>query len=93
MHIKELEKLFKSLGNKRRLRIIKLLFKNEELTVSDIAAALKLSIKATSKHLLHLLNTDLLEKEQRSKNVYYKISSFENSLIKMVINHTHHSSE
>lgn len=93
MRVKELEKLFKSLGNRRRLRIIKLLLRNDELAVSDIAQMMKLSVRSTSKHLLHLLNTDLLEKEQRSKNVYYKIPDSADQLMKNLISHIHHSHE
>ena len=93
MKIKELEKLFKSLGNRRRLKIIKLLLKNEELAVSDIARELKLSLKATSKHLLNLLNSDILEKEQKWKNVYYAVPDSHEFLLKTVINHIHHSNE
>lgn len=93
MRVKELEKLFKSLGNRRRLQIVKLLLKNNSLTVSDIAGEIKLSIRSTSKHLLHLLNVDVLEKEQRSKNVYYKISKSIDQLISGLIIHIHHSHE
>lgn len=93
MRIKELEKLFKVLGNKRRLQIVRLLLKNNELTVSDIASDIRLSFKATSKHLLQLFQVDILEKGQRSKNVYYKIADSLNQVIKNVISHIHHSSE
>ena len=91
MRIKELEKLFKSLGNKRRLQIITLLLSGDKLTVSDIAGKIKLSVRSTSKHLLHLLNVELLEKEQHSKNVYYKVSNSTDQLIKDLITHVHHS--
>lgn len=93
MRIKELEKLFKVLGNKRRLQIVRLLLKKDELTVSDIASDIRLSFKATSKHLLQLFQVDILEKGQRSKNVYYKITDSLNQVIKSVISHIHHSSE
>ncbi|OGY64431.1 MAG: hypothetical protein A3I89_03295 [Candidatus Harrisonbacteria bacterium RIFCSPLOWO2_02_FULL_41_11] len=93
MHIKELEKLFKTLGNKRRLRIIKLLLNDGEITVSDVASIIKLSLKATSKHLLNLFNAEIVEKEQRSKNVYYKIPKHLNQPIKDLISHIHHSHE
>ena len=93
MRIKELEKLFKVLGNKRRLQIVRLLLKKDELTVSDIASDIRLSFKATSKHLLQLFQVDILEKEQRSKNIYYKIADSLNQVIKNVISHIYHSSE
>ena len=93
MKLQELEKLFKALGNKRRLKITKSLLERGELSVSDIASEIKLSFKAVSKHLLKLFNVELLEKEQRSKNVFYKVPKDLNSLIKVLISHIHHSSE
>ena len=93
MRTKELEKLFRALGNKRRLRIIKLFFKDGEISVSDVASAIKLSLKATSRHLLNLFNAEVIEREQRSKNVYYKIPNHLNQPIKDLINHIHHSNE
>jgi len=93
MRIKELEKLFKSLGNRRRLKIIKLLLIDNELTVSDIAKELKISIKAASKHLLNLFNSEVLEREQKWKSAYYKVADNHESLLKNLINHIYHSSE
>ena len=49
--IKEAEKILKALANARRLAIVKYLRKEKEATVGDIAEAIKLSFKATSKHL------------------------------------------
>ena len=93
MRAKELEKIFRVLGNKRRLQIVKLLLKKDGDSVSDIASDIKLSLKATSKHLLQLFHVDILKKEQQSKNVYYQISNSSNRVIKNIISHIHHSSE
>lgn len=93
MRIKELEKLFKVLGNKRRLRIVKLLLKTEEISVSDIASEIGLSFRATSRHLLQLFHIDILRKEQRVTKVFYKISNSLSPTAKNIINHIHHSAE
>ena len=69
--MKNLEKILKGLANKRRLAIIKLLLKNKELTVADIAEKIRLSFKATSKHLQILRQLDIVDKKQISLNVYY----------------------
>lgn len=72
--MKELEKILKVLANKRRLAILKYLKHHREATVSAIATAIKLSLKSTSKHLTILSSIDVLEKEQRSLQVYYGLA-------------------
>ena len=72
---KELERELKALANKRRLAIIKFLKQNKEATVGDIAEAIKLSFKSTSKHLAVLKAVDVVEYDQRSLSYYYKLSS------------------
>ncbi|RKX65949.1 MAG: hypothetical protein DRP41_02410, partial [Thermodesulfobacteriota bacterium] len=48
--MERLARIFKTLGNKRRLRIIELLFSNNRMTVGKISEHLDLSFKSTSKH-------------------------------------------
>lgn len=72
--MKELEKQLKALANHRRLAILKYLKKNKEATVADIATEIKLSFKATSKHLRILSVIDIIQKEQRSSSVFYSLS-------------------
>ena len=75
MKEKELERIFKALGNRRRLIILNLLKTRKVMPVGEIARELKLSIKATSKHLLLLTAIDIVEKEQVSSQVFCRISS------------------
>jgi len=75
MKEKELEKIFKGLANKRRLTILSLLKNEKELSVGVIAEKIKLSFKSTSKHLNILSSLDIIEKEQKSSMVFYRISS------------------
>ncbi|MBI2633553.1 MAG: helix-turn-helix transcriptional regulator [Parcubacteria group bacterium] len=74
MTSKELEKILKGLANKRRLAIIRLLAKNNSLCVSTVASSIKLSFKATSKHLLILKQLDIVENSQRGLEVYYSLA-------------------
>lgn len=74
MKEKEVERILKALANKRRLAIIKYLRSNRRASVGDIAEAIKLSFKATSKHLLILDHVDLVEKEQIGLTVIYFLS-------------------
>lgn len=72
--MKELEKPLKALANRRRLAILKYLKQNREASVGEIAGAIKLSLRATSKHLGLLAAADILDKEQRSLAVYYHLA-------------------
>lgn len=74
-HMKELERCLKALANKRRLTIVKLLRSRKEATVGEIAVAIKLSFKSTSRHLAVLKAADILEHEQRSISYYYRLVS------------------
>ena len=86
VEIKEIEKLLKALANKRRLTIVKYLKKHGEARVGEIAKELKLSFKATSKHLGILRAVDILEKEQRSLEMWYKISPAPHPVAKHISN-------
>lgn len=85
MNIKEYEKVFKLFGNKRRLGIIVYLLNKKEATVNEIATKIKLSFKATSKHLILLSNADILDYEQRNLLVFYRISKSLPKNIKTII--------
>lgn len=72
--MKELEKQLKALANRRRLAILSILKNKRRLAVGDIADLIKLSLKATSKHLGILYAAGIVEKEQVSTNVAYRLS-------------------
>lgn len=85
--MKELERVLKALANKRRLAIIKHLNQRKAATVGYLAEAIKLSFKATSKHLSVLKAADILESEQRSRLVFYSLSVELAPVAKSVIKH------
>lgn len=84
--MKNLERLLKALANQRRLTIIKYLKKYKEATVGDIAEHIKLSFKATSKHLGVLSAVDIVEKEQRSLQMWYRLSAHQHHVSKYISN-------
>ncbi|MDO8471439.1 MAG: metalloregulator ArsR/SmtB family transcription factor [bacterium] len=84
--MKDTERILKALANKRRLAIVKFLKKRGEKTVGDIAEEIKLSFKATSKHLGVLFTSDIVEKEQRSLRMFYRLSSQPHHIAKYVSN-------
>jgi DNA-binding transcriptional ArsR family regulator len=72
--MKNLERIFKAFANKRRLAILAYLKNEKEASVGEIAAAIRLSLKATSKHLAILTAADFLDREQRSLQMFYRLN-------------------
>ena len=60
MKEKEFERHLKALANRRRLAILRYLKKHREAPVGEIAHEIKLSFKATSKHLAFLAAVDIV---------------------------------
>ena len=83
--MKEYEKLFKALANKRRLQIITHLKREKEATVGEVAEHLHLSFKSTSKHMLILMHAGIVEKEQRSLSAFYSLAPHLPALTKNII--------
>ncbi|MFA5991631.1 MAG: metalloregulator ArsR/SmtB family transcription factor [Candidatus Doudnabacteria bacterium] len=67
--------IFKILGDTNRYRIFEMLGKELQLTVSDIAKVLKISIPLASQHLKILEHGNMLEKEKQGQKVYYKLKA------------------
>ncbi|OGC68388.1 hypothetical protein A3J33_02130 [candidate division WWE3 bacterium RIFCSPLOWO2_02_FULL_53_10] len=64
----------KVLANNRRLAILHYLKQTHEAAVWDIAGEIRLSFKATSKHLGILYAAGIVEKEQRNVMMYYTLA-------------------
>jgi len=85
MSEKELEKILKALANKRRILILKFIKKSGRASVGEIADAIALSFKATSKHLMILSNADILEKEQISLTMLYFLPKNSHPLVSKLL--------
>lgn len=83
--MKNLERTIKAFANKRRLAILKYLKQEKEASVSDIAKEISLSFKSTSKHLAILLAVDIVEKEQRSLQMFYRLSAIQKPAAKYIL--------
>ncbi len=92
-NIKQLERIMKGFGNNRRLRIVRALTKEKELSVGDIAERIGLSFTATSKHLNMLYKLDILDHKQKSLVVYYRIADNLSDLVKYIISAVSNSRE
>ena len=80
-----LERIFKGLGNRRRLAIIQLLCKERELPVAEIARRIHLSFTSTSKHLTLLRHLDIVDRRQESLTVYYRLGENLPSAVRRVL--------
>ena len=67
--MKNLERTMKAFANRRRLAIVRYLKRNRKATVNDISHEIKLSFKATSKHLGILSGAGIVDREQVSLNM------------------------
>ena len=85
MKEKEKERILKALANRRRLAIIGIFRKEKEKSVGEIAESIKLSFRATSKHLSILVNVDILEKEQRGLQVFYSLDKNAPDTVKQLL--------
>jgi len=83
--MKKLEKFLKALANRRRLAILKYLKENKEASVTEIADKINLSFKATSRHLSVLSAVDVIEREQRSTQMFYYLSTKQEPPVKHII--------
>lgn len=84
--MKNLEKSLKVLANRRRLEVLAFLKKRREASVRQIAREINLSIKSTSKHLSILSAADMLEKDQRGLNVFYRLAVKFKPEVRYIIN-------
>lgn len=85
MKERDLERVLKALANRRRLAIVNLLRKDGEKSVGEVADSIKLSFRATSKHLSILVNADILEKEQRSVQMFYSPSKSAPDIVRQLL--------
>ena len=67
--------VFKALSNINRLKIVQLLFGGAHLNVGDISREIRISITATSNHLVLLQKLDVLESIGKDGHVFYFLSS------------------
>jgi len=91
--IKQLERIMKGVANRRRLTIIRLLAKEKELAVAEIARRIHLSFTSTSKHLGLLHQLDIVDKRQESLTVYYRLSNPVPSVVKLLLHTISNSRE
>lgn len=84
--MKDPERILKAMANRRRLAIVRFLRDRHEGSVGEIAEAIRLSFRATSKHLIILTAADIVDKEQRGLQMHYRLSVDKPKLANQIIN-------
>ncbi len=84
---KKLERILKAFANRRRLAILRYLKKKKEkeAVVTDIAETIDLSFKATSKHLGILFAANIVDREQRSLQMFYRLADDQPSVARALL--------
>jgi DNA-binding transcriptional ArsR family regulator len=70
---RDAERVYKAIANRKRIAIIRSL-KSGSATVGELAASIKLSIKATSRHMQILKTAGFIVSEQSGLYVHYELS-------------------
>ena len=83
--MKEVEKILKALANRRRLTIVKYLNKAGSASVGEIADEIKLSFKATSKHLGIMRSADILDRNQVNLTMIYSLNEPLKPILKTIL--------
>lgn len=86
MHLNDISKVIKIVGDENRLKILCILFSEKNICVSDIAEKMNMSIAIISHHLQVLSKADILEPVRDGKRICYKLSTkpFVNDLKKFI---------
>ena len=79
------ERVLKALANRRRIQIIQLLSSKGRVSVGDVAAAMRLSIAATSRHLRTLAASELVKTAQSGTTIYYSLTRDRHRLLKATL--------
>lgn len=75
MASKELIEFMKIISEPNRFNIILLLYKNEELSVSDISAYLRISQPAVSQHVKILKLSNFIKPRKANGKVFYSLDN------------------
>jgi len=65
--------IFKALSDEARIRIMHLLYRNKELTISDLEHILEFTQTKTSRHITYLKNSNIVNARKVDQWVFYSI--------------------
>ncbi len=80
-----MDKVFKALGDKTRLELLLIINEQPDICLCDLETCFSLSGSNLSRHLKELHQANLLKVDKKGKWKYYRISSFGNEFVKLVL--------
>ena len=80
---------FKALAEEARIRILYLLYKNKELTISDIELILEFTQTKTARHLTYLKNSGLVSTNKRDQWVFYYLKDEVYDILNLMFPYLH----
>lgn len=78
--------IFKAFSDESRVRILFLLYKKKELTISDLEYILDYTQTKTSRHLTYLKNAGLVNAKKVDQWVFYSIKDEVKDIIELIFN-------
>ena len=72
--IRDVVRIFRSLSDESRVKIVNLLIENKRLCVSDISSKLDIPISSVSHHLRLLKDLGFVGHEREGKKVYHSLA-------------------
>ena len=76
--------IFKACADESRLRILHLIFENEEMCISDLEKILEYTQTKTSRHLTYLKNSGILTFRRNNHWVFYQIKDEVYEILKQI---------
>lgn len=76
--------VFKAVSDESRVRILHLLYQNEELTISDLEHILEFTQTKTSRHITYLKNSGIVSARKVDQWVFYSIREEVEDIINQV---------
>ena len=76
--------IFKACADESRLRILHLIFENEEMCISDLEKILEFTQTKTSRHLTYLKNSGILTFRRDNHWVFYTIKDEVYEILKQI---------
>ncbi len=76
--------VFKAASDESRVRILHLLYQNEELTISDLEHILEFTQTKTSRHITYLKNSGIVSARKADQWVFYSIREEVEEIINQV---------
>ena len=76
--------IFKACADESRLRILHLIFENEEMCISDLEKILEFTQTKTSRHLTYLKNSGILTFRRDNHWVFYSIKDEVYEILKQI---------